>query len=274
MAKTVSIIGLGWLGLPLAISLLEKGFKVKGTVTTASKTNDIERLGIDVSVLKINTDGLELTDRNLFKADILFINIPPGRIPEIEMVYPSQIRQLLPFIDEYKIRKVIFISSTSVYPENNKVVTEDDSLQPEKGSGVACLTAEHTLQNEVQFSTTVVRFGGLIGADRNPYRFMQRSIKNGPANKPVNLIHLDDCIGIIHHVIKNDIWSEVINACCPIHPTRAEFYTEASKSAGVDPPIFDENIEFKFKIVSSEKLIYQYRYAFKYNSPMDYLKTI
>ena len=45
--KQISILGCGWLGLPLAKSLLEKGFSVKGSTTSLEKISVIENSGID-----------------------------------------------------------------------------------------------------------------------------------------------------------------------------------------------------------------------------------
>ncbi|MDA3928954.1 MAG: hypothetical protein PF541_08325 [Prolixibacteraceae bacterium] len=273
MSQTISILGLGWLGLPLAKSFLQKGYLVKGSVTSDDKLKEMSNNGIAVSQILLNEKSILVGNENFFQTDILFINIPPRRILGIELAYPNQVKQLLPYIQQYKIKKVIFISSTSVYPEANKTVRENENLRPDKGSGIACLQAEDVLLSETEFKTTVVRFGGLIGADRNPLRFMKRGIKNGPAAKPINLIHLDDCIGIIHHIVTNEIWEEVINGTCPIHPTREEFYVEAAKIAGVEPPLFDKYSSFKFKTVSSEKLTSNLGYTFRYKSPIDYLKN-
>lgn len=272
MSQTISIVGLGWLGLPLAKALLTKGHRVNGSVSSTEKANNIDAEGIQLSVIKLGKDKIEFSDPDFFNTDVLFINIPPQRIPDIETIYPVQVQQLLPFIHQYKIDKVIFISSTSVYPENNGTLTELNRLTPEKGSGLACLNAENSLLTDQHFQTTVIRFGGLIGADRNPHRFMKRGVKNGPATKPVNLIHLDDCIGIVRHTIQHEIWGEIINGTCPLHPTREEFYNEAAKIAGVEPPLFDKDTSFKFKLVSSEKLTSKLGYTFKYQSPVDYLR--
>lgn len=274
MTKTISILGLGWLGLPLAESLLTKGFTVKGSVTSPEKVAELAASGIDVSVIKLEEKSMIVSNPSFFKTDVLFINIPPRRIPDIETVYPAQIEQLLPHILSNKIEKVIFVSSTSVYPEVNQIAIETDQPVPEKGSGTACLFAENALQTIPNVKTTVIRFGGLIGANRNPHRFMQRGAKNGAAQKPVNLIHLDDCIGIIEHIIRHEIWGEIINGSCPVHPTRKEFYQLAAEVAGVEPPEFDETEAFQFKKVSSEKLVNQLGYKFKYNSPTDYLKSL
>ena len=267
--KTISILGLGWLGLPLAKALLDKGYVVKGSVTSTEKASELKGTGIDISIVKLYADQLEYTDAEFFSADVLIINFPPRRVNQIESIYPNQVGQLIPFILLSKVGKVIFISSTSVYPEVNRTVMEDDLLDPDKPSGIACLRAENELRQSDRFATTVIRFGGLIGADRNPHRFMKRGIKNGQAKVPVNLIHLDDCIGIIDHVIEQNIWGEVINGCCPEHPTREEFYTKAATVTGVEPPYFDLSSEFQFKKVSSEKLTNQLGYTFKYESPLN-----
>ena len=272
--KTIAILGLGWLGFPLAKALLACGYKVKGSVTSSEKISKLEGAGIELSVVKLYDEYIEYSDARFFNADILFINFPPKRVKGIESIYPNQVKHLLPLIQQYGISKVVFVSSTSVYNETNGVVTEDDELRPEKPSGIACLNAENVLRQSDQFATTVIRFGGLIGADRNPHRFMKRSVKNGPAEMPVNLIHLDDCIGIVQHILENKIWNEVINGCCPVHPVRKEFYQTAAKIAGLELPQFDNKPDFKFKRVSSERLTNQFGYHFKYQSPVDYLKSL
>ena len=55
-----------------------------------------------------------------------------------------------------------------------------------------------------KFNTTVIRFGGLIGYDRMPGKFLtgKKDLPNGDA--PVNLIHRDDCVQIIYQIIKNE----------------------------------------------------------------------
>lgn len=271
--KTISILGLGWLGLPLAKSFLYNGYYMKGTVTGSVKANELKKSGIDVSLLKLFADKIECSDPDFFKCDVLIINFPPSRTKAIETIYPAQVKQILPFIHQNNVKKVLFVSSTSVYPEVNRIVSEDEVWLPDKPSGKACLNAENILHKDPHFSSTVIRFGGLIGPNRNPSRFIKDGIANGEGNKPVNLIHLYDCIGIINHVIKQKIWGEVINACCPEHPTRAEFYTKAAVAAGLEPPCFDLSSEFQFKKVNSEKLTNLLRYTFKYENPINFLNS-
>jgi nucleoside-diphosphate-sugar epimerase len=268
--KTISILGLGWLGLPLAKSLAAKGFFVKGSVTSEEKAFELICYNFDLSVLTLYPDRVSLSNESFFDTDLLIVNIPPRRANNIETIYPAQVGQLIPYIEKHQIGKVIFVSSTSVYPEVNREVSENDHLLPDKPSGIACLDAEKVLMERFPYNVTSIRFGGLIGPGRYPHRFMRPGAVNGNGNQPVNLIHLHDCIGIIEHVIENKLWGETINGCCPLHPTREAFYRKAAQLAGVEPPIFDNNESLDFKIVSTRK-IENMGYRFKFKSPVDAL---
>jgi len=269
---TVSILGCGWLGLPLGRFLAENGYEVKGSVTSPEKFTLLSDSGIQLFQLVVNETEAIVNNSDFFKTDVLIISIPPKRVSGIEQIYPDQIRNLLPFIHKSGIQKVIFISSTSVYPENFQNATEDFEPKPDKASGKACLLAEQLLKNQLHFKTTILRFGGLIGADRNPARFL---LKSGlpVSNIPVNLIHQDDCIGIIATILKLDIWGEILNACCPEHPLKKEFYGKAAQISGLPEPIISEEVD-SYKIVDSSKLQHLLKYKFKYHSPMNYLEEL
>jgi nucleoside-diphosphate-sugar epimerase len=203
---------------------------------------------------------------------VLVISIPPKRIPDIEQVFPSQIRRLIPFIPTFGIQKVIFLSSTSVYPDQNQVAREDDTLAPDKPSGRALLEAEALLREQPDFKTTVIRFGGLIGVDRNPARFLLKA-SQPIADAPVNLIHQDDCIEIITSIIDRQVWGETFNAVSPEHPRKKDFYRKAALQSGYSAVMVSEQ-DAPYKIVDSSKLIRSINYEFIYPSPMDYLDAL
>lgn len=268
----ISILGCGWLGVPLAKHLLEKGFSVKGSVTSVEKLGLLMNEGISPYQLILGESSVHIPDPDFFDCDVLIISIPPRRIDGIEQVFPAQIAQLVPFILKYGIQKVIFISSTSVYPDHLQTAREGDLLIPDKESGKALLLAENLLNNLADFKTTILRFGGLIGADRNPARFLQKSSRP-VANTPVNLIHQDDCIGIISAIIDQELWGETLNASSPEHPFKKDFYGKAALISGLPEPLISEQAE-TYKIVDSSKLIRLLNYQFKYPSPMDYLDSL
>ena len=267
--KTISILGCGWLGVPLAKHFLEDGFAVKGSVTSEEKFEMLRDAGILPFRIVLSDTEVILDDPDFFKCDVLVISIPPRRIEDIEQVFPSQIRRLVPFIVKAGIQKVIFISSTSVYPDQNQLAHENEILFPDKASGKALVDAENLLREESWFKTTIVRFGGLIGADRNPARFLLKSAQP-IANAPVNLIHQDDCIGIISAIVKQELWGETLNACCPEHPMKKDFYEKAAIQSGLPVPVISEELA-AFKTIDTSKLIRLLNYQFIYSSPMDYL---
>ncbi|HBL76188.1 MAG: uroporphyrinogen-III C-methyltransferase [Bacteroidetes bacterium GWF2_42_66] len=273
MMKTISIIGCGWLGFPLALKLKEKGFEVKGSVTSLPKTEKLQEAGIRPYYLIIHPEQVELTDNSFFQTDLVIVAIPPKRIDSIEAIFPQQIRRLIELLEAYNIPRVLFISSTSVYNETNGIVQENDAVVPEKPSGKALLLAEQLLTGNPHFQTTVLRFGGLIGADRNPARFLSRSKTDSDGAKPVNLIHQDDCIRIIEQIIEKEAWGNTFNACCPEHPAQKEFYEKASQVSGFPLPQFDEQ-PGPYKIVDSSKLIGILNYRFIFNSPVEYLESL
>jgi 3-hydroxyisobutyrate dehydrogenase-like beta-hydroxyacid dehydrogenase len=43
----ISILGCGWLGLPLAKAIVENGFSVKGSTTSTDKLTALENAGIN-----------------------------------------------------------------------------------------------------------------------------------------------------------------------------------------------------------------------------------
>lgn len=272
MKTTVSILGCGWLGTALGKKLLRNRYVVKGSTHSADRYNQLESTGIQPYFLKVSPDYTDIDYANFFNTDILVISLPPGRTGDVEEVFPKQIGQVIQYIQSIGIKKVLFISSTSVYESKNTEVREGDEGQPEKPSGKALLTAEKMLLELENVQTTILRFSGLIGADRNPARFLARKNEvDGEA--PVNLIHRDDCVDIILAVFEKEIWGEVLNACSPGHPTKKDFYSKAARISNLPVPVFSSNSE-KFKVVNSDKLIGLLNYRFYYPSPMDYLKEL
>src|SRR4051812_59143 len=117
--KQISILGCGWLGLPLAKSLLEKGFSVKGSTTSLEKISILENNGIQA--FQIELSEIEIKGEiNSFLAtsEILIIDIPPKLRGISSENFVQKIQNLIPFIEKSKIEKVVFISSTSVYTDD------------------------------------------------------------------------------------------------------------------------------------------------------------
>ncbi|MFK7750865.1 MAG: SDR family oxidoreductase [Kordia sp.] len=265
--KQISILGCGWLGLPLAKNFITQKYVVKGATTSVEKVETLQKAGIQPFVFKLGTtDDPKVYADFLANSDVIVINFPPKRVSNVVETYQKQIREILPFINE--TQKVIFVSSTSVYQNTNDWVTETLENQPEKESGKAVLAVENILKTHLQDRLTILRFAGLYGYDRVPGRFFanKTDIPNGKA--PINMIHQDDCIGLINAIIEKNVWGEIINGCSDAHPLREVFYVLAAKKQGLVPPEFKDSDFVSFKKIANTKSKELLGYTYTYPDPM------
>ncbi len=270
--KTISILGCGWLGLPLARHFLQLGFQVKGSTTHAEKLALLQDNNIAPYLIQLNPQINADHQAAFFDSEILLVNVPPARRPDVESFYPAQMQSLAATLKNTPVKKVLFISSTSVYPDLNREVTEKDARHPVKPSGKALLRAEAIFLQNQQFQTTILRFCGLYGPDRNPGRFLAGKTLPNTGEAGVNLIHLDDCIQIISQVVAQEVWGAVFNACADQHPAKKDFYPLAAQAFGWEAPQFGEEQE-AFKIVNSSQLKKQLGYRFLHPDPLQSIKA-
>jgi len=259
----ISILGCGWLGLPLAKALTENGFSVKGSTTSTEKIARLEQAGITPFLIEIGENGINgNVDQFLDQSQVLIINIPPKLRGNSTENFISKIETFLPFIEKSGIKKVLFVSSTSVYSDEDKVVTEETIPNPDSESGKQLLDCEKLLHENSHFETTILRFGGLIGEDRHPIYFLagRSNIENPDA--PINLIHQEDCIGIILKIIDRNCWQETFNAVAPFHPNREVYYSKKAKEYNLERPIFTHSKPSIGKTILSVKLENVLKYQF------------
>ncbi|TDE31428.1 SDR family NAD(P)-dependent oxidoreductase [Flavobacterium ranwuense] len=259
----ISILGCGWLGLPLGKALLAAEFSVNGTTTSTEKLAVLENAGIKpfLIVLSENKTTGNLTDF-LEKSEILIIDVPPRLRGSETENFVSKIRNIIPFIEKSFVKNVLFISSTSVYNDADAFVTEETIPKPETESGKQLLETEQLLLSNNNFKTTVLRFGGLIGEDRHPIHFLAGRENLDNPDAPINLIHQEDCIGIILKIIENDSWNQTFNAVTPYHPSREIYYTQKAMALNLASPKFNNENNFGGKIILSDTLENVLNYTF------------
>ena len=260
----ISILGCGWLGMPLAKTLLANNFEVKGSTTSANKISVLKNLGIQPFLITLTENEiLGHFDQFIASSEILIINIPPKLREEYKENFVAKIQNLIPFLENSTIQKVLFVSSTSVYADDNSVVTEDTICDPDTEAGKQLIAVENILKISKKFTTTVLRFGGLIGEDRHPIRFLAGRANIENPESPVNLIHQDDCIAIILRIIQLEIWHSTFNAVAPFHEKRKYYYTKKALEFGLEPPQFNFEKQSIGKTIDSTKLIEKLGFTFK-----------
>lgn len=265
MNKKIGILGCGWLGFPLAKSFVDLGYQVRGSTTSIDKILSLALHDINPFLIAIHNHHTEGNlDYFLKDLDLLIVNIPPKLRSNPNTNYVSKIRTLTNKIKDSNTKNIIFISSISVYGNTQSMVDEHSLTQPQTESGRQILEAEKLLTNCKNLSIKVIRCAGLYGPDRHPvFQLAKKQTLDHP-NHPVNLIHLEDCIGIIHHLINNDIDAQIINAVAPSHPSRELYYSVKAKQLNLNLPSFNHQESSPGKTVNSIYINTKLGYKFKF----------
>ncbi len=231
-------MGCGWLGKPLALSLIAQGYQIKGSTTSKTKLNEFKEIGILPFLLSL--ENLTDTISSFLNSEILIVALPSKDI--------EGFKNLISHIEKSHVKKVVFISSTSVYGNSDEMVTEKAETLPS-----ALTTIEMLFKNSTHFETAIIRFAGLFGYNRKPGNFFKGGRKIPNPDGFVKMIHQDDCIQLIEKVIKKNAWNQIFNGCADTHPTRREFYTKTALDIGLKLPDFKEDAEIQQKIISNKK---------------------
>ena len=261
----ISILGCGWLGLPLGKYLVENGHSVKGSTTSESKITLLSAAGIESFLLKFSPQIEDINIVNFLTSEVLIICIPPRAGKFGEDFHVQQIQSLMEYLPSSTIKSIVYTSSTSVYPDLNREITEQDEVIENH----TLIKVENLLKSLPQ-NVTILRCGGLMGGERIPAKyFAGKTINTGQI--PVNYVHQADVIQIITMILNAGFWNETFNVVSPIHPIREEIYLKNCEEFGFEKPIFEEPAEeIPFKIISPQKLILKTGYEFLYANPLDF----
>lgn len=268
--KKISIIGLGWLGMPLAMALASRGYDVVGSKTTPDGVDAARMVGIECFPLVFTPEmECEAEDlEQLLNVDALIITLPARRTVEGSELYFQAVQQLTDSALAHNVRRIIFTSSTSVYGDNEGVMKEDSPLQPVSRSGVVLKELENWFHGLPNTSVDVLRLAGLVGGDRHPGRFMAGKSQVKGGQHGVNLVHQDDVVAAITLLLSLPKGGHTYNLCAPLHPVKAEFYPALARQMGLVPPTFaEEPSAGKGKIVDGERICKELGFEYQHPDP-------
>lgn len=271
--KKVSIVGCGWLGVPLAGQLLAEGYLVKGSTTTHEKVPLLQQSGVEAYVASLTPGPLGTHWAELLDADCLIVDIPPRLVKQTGDFHPQQMEHLAEMVLPTSISEIIYVSSTSVYPEDSRVVVENDVVNPDASASPALVRAEQVMTGlrTKNRNVTVLRCGGLMGYDRIPGKYMRGKKDISTGQVPVNYVHRDDVVTIISTLLTRGIPDETYNVVAPQHPVRRRVYEDSCQQFGWEVPTFvDPPSPEPFKEVSSGKITTSLAYDWKYPNPLTF----
>ncbi|WP_440874773.1 NAD-dependent epimerase/dehydratase family protein [Thalassotalea sp. PLHSN55] len=269
---SVSIIGCGWLGKPLAKSLHQQGCSVIATSQRVENFADIEATGAKALQLILPFDkAIDAADIDaIFSQQNIVICLPP-QIKRGKTDYPEKIAQIVQRAEQAVAKKIMLISSTAVYGGLSGSVDEETALNYSAPKVEILAGAE---QAALAFSgqATVLRLAGLIGPKRHPGRFLTMKKQLANSEVAVNLIHLDDVIGLITELLGDDAPTGVFNGVNDTHVSKKSFYQQAATAMGLSLPEFSPaSSETLSKVVMGHKAKTQLNYQMKHDDLLAWL---
>ena len=237
---SVLVLGCGWLGMALARALVQAGHRVIGTSTTPENLDIMRAAGIEPHLFRLGADfgpaDGALLHRLLASTDVLVLNVPPRAAAA--GAYPNLLRPVHRAVAAAGTSRVLFVSSTSVYPNEPRLMRETDAVSTRDAASDVLRAEGHFVPRYGQWKSTVVRLGGLFGPDRAPGRFLAGRQDLDQGNAPVNLVHLADVVGVLSGIIQHGLWGHTFNVCAAQHPRRRDFYPAAARFMQLEPPAF------------------------------------
>ena len=263
MNKKVVILGLGWLGLPLANQLLREGFSVFGT--KRNLPNQLPKNGLHISTWQLG----ESLPMELRKADYYIFTLPPSA-DEAFVIKTKFLFEEIP-----SSATLLFCSSTSVYGNQTGLLHETSSLEGGRRSGALLVELEQYLQTDIGFNRVVLRFAGLIGPKRHPVFTLSGRTIDSNENQTVNLIHQEDIIGIISKILGRlnttpsiDSY-QVYNLSSGEQISKRLYYGALAKRFGILPPTYaDGKKAIQQRIISNDRVKDEFGHNFR--SILDY----
>lgn len=277
-AISVGIIGCGWLGKALAVSLVEQGASVLATSSQQCNVDKLNQQGINAQKLLLPSDPEQLYQHEIFTQQCLVIAITP-QFKKGQVDYAIKVAQLVDAANKRGIvQRIILLSSTAVYQGLEGLVDESTKLDLAGLSSVKTGSVESGSIDKTQLLNmaeqavlnfnqqgSVLRLAGLVGPDRHPGKFLlaKRTLTNSTA--PVNLIHQQDAVGLIMALLTTSSPQMIFNGVSDIHVTKALYYQTAAKSLGLELPIFSaDNRLDSTRIVCGDKAKQHLGYSFIY----------
>ena len=275
MANTL-IVGAGWLGTPLAQTLIDQGHQVTVTRRSQTRLDEFPLTSVQPALLDLNEPHsqqqlIKLIEQH--RIERIVGAFPPGFRKGNGQEYAQQWQRLVSAAKQSSVNKLLMVSSTTVYPNLAVDMKEEDATLAlaqtnehfSDNARIMLQAEQYVIDSGIDYA--IVRCSGLIGSDRHPSRFAMR-LKQVSRKAPANMVHQNDAVAATAFAL-NQIDNEVVNATTPNTVSKAEFYQAAITQSDLDialPPV----TETADKRILADKLV-ALGYQFQFNSTLDAL---
>lgn len=201
IVNTVSllVVGCGDIGGAVARHFAPK-WSVTGVRRSGAPCVGVQMLAADV------TDPASLAALGDCAPDFALFVLTPGGFSDerYRAVYVDGARHCLARLDTGRLQRIFWVSSTSVYHQDDgSEIDESSPAEPPGFSGRRLLEAEQVIR-ESGLPHTIVRFGGIYGPGRDRLLRQLREGRRTPAAPPrhSNRIHRDDAVEILKFLLQ------------------------------------------------------------------------
>lgn len=261
MSDKVLIAGCGDVGNALAKRLLAEGCDVWGV------RRRVEALADGVQPWRIDL----MNDPRSFGTppaafDYLFYTASADRREEdaYRAIYVDGLRNLWTALRDArcKLRRVLFTSSTAVYGQSKgEWVDENSATEPQGFNGRILLEAEAVVREAPEEGISL-RLSGIYGPGRTR---LVRKVWSGQATATgswTNRIHVDDCAGALHHLMRAENPHSLYLGSDDRPATTAEVVTWLSNELRVPTPPNAEAEQLNKRCRTSRLRESGYRFAY------------
>jgi nucleoside-diphosphate-sugar epimerase len=230
------IVGMGYVGRPLARQWLAAGWEVWATTRHARRFAELSALGVRPVAWNVLADS----SAALPQVDAVAYAVGHDRSQGVPMrdIYVGGLARTLAALPGNP--RIVYVSSTGVYGDaHGGWVDEDTPPAPIDEAGAVCLEAEGLLAG--RRGAVIMRSAGIYGPGRmigaEGLRF-GRPVAGDPEGW-LNLIHVADLAAAIRAATEVDQPPALLCAADGQPVRRRDFYTHAAELLGAPLPTFD-----------------------------------
>ena len=274
----VLILGCGYVGLPLGAELDRQQHEVFGIRRSSSADAELKAVGIQPLRADITKPDDLARLPGPFDWVVNLVSSTKGGAEEYRQAYLNGTRNLIEWLAAHPPKKFAYTSSTSVYGQTDgSPVKETSPTEPASETSKLLVETERVLMEAAQASqcpAVVLRVAGIYGPGRG--HLFQQYLRNeariaGQGERIINMIHLEDLVGVIIAALKNGRPNEIYNAVDEEPVAQIHFFRWLSETLGKWMPPFassEENAQRKRgltnKKILNRKLKMELGYCFKY----------
>lgn len=206
------LIGLGKIGQQVANGLAQQQKNVTA-VSRSYKTSvneAVNQIQADARFLTLKTLGMDVAEPNI--THMVIIVSPDGSTEQAYRESYFDICQTMVNLARQlpKLQRVVYISSTGVYGQNNgEVIDSDSPIQPPTAAtSQVLLDTERLWQQHFEDKCTIIRASGIYGKQRTRLITIADRLATGdmppPSNTWTNRIFDTDLVQVIVHALNED----------------------------------------------------------------------